>query len=138
MGAIDAIGTDPAAEVTFIATPVRAVAAAAAAALADGPGIVTDVGSVKASVVDAVGDPRFLGGHPMAGSEQEGVEGADPDLFAGAVWVLTPTAATDDATYALLRTILTELGADVVALAPDTTTPWSRWSPTCPTSRPRR
>jgi prephenate dehydrogenase len=119
MGAIDAVGSDAAAEVTFIATPVRAVAAAAREALAAGSGVVTDVGSVKASVVDAVGDPRFLGGHPMAGSEQEGVEGADADLFNGAVWVLTPTAATSDDTFALLRSVVTELGADVVALAPD-------------------
>jgi prephenate dehydrogenase len=81
--------------------------------------VVTDVGSVKASVVAAVDDARFLGGHPRAGSEQEGVEGADPDLFRGAVWVLTPTPATSDATFALLRSILTELGAEVVALAPD-------------------
>lgn len=118
LGAIDATGTDPDAEVTFIATPVRAVAAAASAALASGPGVVTDVGSVKASIVTAVGDPRFVGGHPMAGSEQEGVAGADPDLFAGAVWVLTPTAATDDAAYARLRAVITDLGADVVALDP--------------------
>jgi prephenate dehydrogenase len=119
MGAIDAVGTDPEAEVTFVATPVRAVADAARAALAASRGVVTDVGSVKASVVQAVGDPRFLGGHPMAGSEQEGVAGADPDLFAGAVWVLTPTAATDDDTFALLHSLITDLGADVVALPPE-------------------
>jgi prephenate dehydrogenase len=119
MGAIDAVGVDPAAEVTFVATPVRAVAEACRAALAAGSGVVTDVGSVKASIVDAVGDARFVGGHPMAGSEQEGVAGADPDLFAGAVWVLTPTAATDDASYALLRSVISELGADVVALPPE-------------------
>jgi prephenate dehydrogenase len=120
MGAVDAVGTDPDAEVTFVATPVRAVAAAARRALADTTGIVTDVGSVKASIVEAVADPRFLGGHPMAGSEQEGVEGADPDLFAGAVWVLTPTTATEDATFTAVRSVVGEvLGADVVALAPD-------------------
>jgi prephenate dehydrogenase len=119
MGAVDAVGQDPGAEVTFVATPVRAVADAARAALAAGRGVVTDVGSVKASIVEAVGDPRFLGGHPMAGSEQEGVAGADPDLFAGAVWVLTPTAATDDATFALLHSVISELGADVVALPPE-------------------
>jgi prephenate dehydrogenase len=118
LGAIDATGRDPDAEVTFVATPVRAVAAAASAALAAGPGVVTDVGSVKASIVEAVGDARFIGGHPMAGSEQEGVAGADPDLFAGAVWVLTPTPATDDAAYARLRGVVTDLGADVVALDP--------------------
>jgi prephenate dehydrogenase len=76
------------------------------------------VGSVKASIVEAVGDPRFVGGHPMAGSEQEGVDGADPDLFAGAVWVLTPTAATDDRSLTTLRSLITELGADVVSLTP--------------------
>ena len=119
MGAIDEIGVDPDAEVTFIATPVQAVAAAARLALGNSSGVVTDVGSVKASIVRAVDDARFLGGHPMAGSEQEGVAGADADLFAGAVWVLTPTTATDDATYALLRSIISELGADVVALPPE-------------------
>ena len=102
-------------------------------------GIVTDVGSVKASIVEAVDDPRFLGGHPMAGSEQEGVDGADADLFDGAVWVLTPTAATDDAAYALLRgrgrrARRRRRGAG----ARSTTTRWWPWCPTCPTSpRPR-
>jgi prephenate dehydrogenase len=119
LGALDAVGADPAAAITFLATPVQAVADAARAALAAGPGIVTDVGSVKASIVAGVDDPRFLGGHPMAGSEQEGVDGADADLFAGAVWVLTPTAATSDATYATVRSAITEVGADVLSLTPD-------------------
>jgi prephenate dehydrogenase len=119
-GAIDAVGVDPDAAITFVATPVRAVAAAAREALAAGPGVVTDVGSVKASVVEAVGDPRFLGGHPMAGSEQEGLDGSDADLFRGAVWVLTPTPATADEDYALVRSVLRDdLGAEVVALAPE-------------------
>ena len=86
LGALDAVGHDPDAEITFLATPVRAVASAARDALGRGGGIVTDVGSVKASIVDAVDDPRFIGGHPMAGSEQDGIDGADADLFAGAVW----------------------------------------------------
>lgn len=119
LGALDAVGTDPDAEITFLATPVRAVVDAARAALADTAGIVSDVGSVKGSIVAAVDDPRFLGGHPMAGSELEGVDGADADLFAGAVWVLTPTAETDAAAYATVRAVIGELGADVVALSPD-------------------
>jgi prephenate dehydrogenase len=119
LGALDAVGTDPAAEVTFLATPVQAVADAARAALVASGGVVTDVGSVKASIMESVADPRFVGGHPMAGSEQEGVDGADPDLFVGAVWVLTPTPATDDAAYALVRSVVKDLGADVVALAPE-------------------
>ena len=120
LGALDAVGTDADADITFLATPVRALAGAARDALQTTRGVVTDVGSVKASVVAAVGDARFLGGHPMAGSEQEGVDGADPDLFAGAVWVLTPTASTDQATYAAVRAVVgDDLGADVVALTPE-------------------
>jgi prephenate dehydrogenase len=119
LGALDVVGWDPDAEVTFLATPVRSVADAARAALDTGQGIVTDVGSVKGSIVEAVDDPRFIGGHPMAGSEQDGIDGADADLFVGAVWVLTPTATTDDARLARLRDVIAELGADVVALAPD-------------------
>ena len=119
LGVIDSVGLDPDAEVTFVATPVTAVAEAAGKALARTVGLVTDVGSVKAPVVATVDSPRFVGGHPMAGSEQEGVEGADPDLFEGAVWVLTPTVTTDDAAYARVRSIISSFGAEVLALPPD-------------------
>ncbi|HEX2047882.1 MAG TPA: prephenate dehydrogenase/arogenate dehydrogenase family protein [Acidimicrobiales bacterium] len=118
LGALDAVGDDPSAELTFVCTPVGAIADEARAALASG-GVVTDVGGVKGPVVSAVDHPRFVGGHPMAGSEQEGMEGADPALFAGATWVLTPTVATDAEAYTLVRSVVTSLGADVVALAPD-------------------
>jgi prephenate dehydrogenase len=119
LGTLDAVGIDPDASITFVATPVGAVVEAARSALATGPGIVTDVGSVKASIVEAVGDPRFVGGHPMAGSEQEGVEGASADLFEGAVWVLTPTERTSDASLAEVSSAVRSLGAEVVALPPD-------------------
>jgi prephenate dehydrogenase len=55
---------------------------------------VTDVAGVKSSIVAGVSDPRFLGGHPMAGSEQRGLKGARFDLFRGCTWVLTPTPMT--------------------------------------------
>jgi prephenate dehydrogenase len=120
LGALDAVGVDATAEVTFVATPVSAVAAAAREALAANPtGLVTDVGSVKAAVVNAVNDARFVGGHPMAGSEQEGVDGASADLFTGATWVLTPTEDTDSVAFTRLRSIISSLGADVVALPPE-------------------
>jgi prephenate dehydrogenase len=115
LGALDAVGDDPEAEITFVATPVGAVADEAAKA----PGVVTDVGSVKAPVVAAVDRPSFVGGHPMAGSEQEGVDGADADLFRGAVWVLTPVAGTDPSAHSLVRSVVSSLGADVVELPPD-------------------
>ena len=117
-GALDAVGDDPAAELAFICTPVSSVATEARAALAAGA-VVTDVGGVKGPIVAAVDHPRFVGGHPMAGSEQEGMDGADPRLFDGATWVLTPTVATDAEAYALVRSVVTSLGADVVALAPE-------------------
>lgn len=119
LGALDAVGDDPDATITFVATPVRAVADEARRALAAGPGLVTDVGGVKASIVEAVADPRFVGGHPMAGSEQEGVDGANADLFEGATWVLTPTEGTDAAAYAQVRQIVGTLGAETVALPPE-------------------
>ncbi len=118
LGIVDAVGIDPAAEVTFVATPVGVIPAVARDALANGPGAVTDVAGVKASVVRAVDHPRFIGGHPMAGSEQEGIEGADADLFTGAAWVLTPTPTTDPDAYALVDAAVRALGAEVVAVDP--------------------
>ena len=121
LGAVDAVGVDADAEVTFLCTPVGAlpeVAAEALAATASGGGVVTDVGSVKRSVVEAVGDPRFVGGHPMAGSEQDGIEGAHAAMFEGATWVLTPTDGTDPGAFALVRSVVASLGADVVAVSP--------------------
>ncbi|MGI8810668.1 MAG: prephenate dehydrogenase/arogenate dehydrogenase family protein [Acidimicrobiales bacterium] len=117
-GAVDAVGDDPGARITFVCVPVSSIAGEARAALAHG-GVVTDVGGVKGPVVAAVDHPMFVGGHPMAGSEQEGMEGADPSLFDGATWVLTPAVATDTEAYTLVRSVVTSLGADVVALTPE-------------------
>jgi len=120
MGAIDVAGWDAEAEVTFVATPVGRIAEAVSEALAAAPsGLVTDVGSVKAPVVAAVGDDRFIGGHPMAGSEQEGLDGAEADMFIDAIWVLTPTEATDGSALAQLRSTVASLGAEILTLAPD-------------------
>ena len=117
LGALDAIGDDGEAEITFVATPVSAVPGQARVALERG-GIVTDVGSVKGAIVADLDHPRFVGGHPMAGSEQEGVDGSDPELFEGATWVLTPTATTDPEAYAMVRNVVSSLGADAVAVDP--------------------
>jgi len=119
IGVLDGPGLDDRAEITFVATPVLTVADQVKRALAETTGIVTDVGSVKAAIVAAIDDPRFVGGHPMAGSELEGLDGADATMFTGAVWVLTPMPSTADSTFASTASIVSELGADVVALLPD-------------------
>jgi prephenate dehydrogenase len=106
-------------ELTVVATPVLALADGVRAALAATDGLVTDVGSVKAPIADAVGDPRFCPGHPMAGSELEGLDGADASLFEGAVWVLTPTAAVSDEVFGRMASVVRSLGAEVVALPPE-------------------
>ncbi len=82
-------------------------------------GLVTDAGSVKTPLLDLMADPRYVGGHPMAGSEQEGVAGARSDLFEGRTWVLTPVAGTDDDAFAAVRSVVAGFGAEVVSLPPD-------------------
>ncbi|MDQ6614283.1 MAG: prephenate dehydrogenase/arogenate dehydrogenase family protein [Actinomycetota bacterium] len=119
LGALDAVGRDPEAEVTFVATPAGAVVATALEVLEQGlpDAVVTDVAGVKTPIVGAIRHPRFVGGHPMAGSEQEGVDGADASLFEGATWVLTPTDTTDPAAYARVFGVVSSLGADAIAMA---------------------
>lgn len=116
-GVIDREGLDPDAEITFVATPVSVIPAAVRAALAATRGLVSDVGSVKVPVATAVVDPRFVPGHPMAGSELIGLEGADPDMFSGAAWVLTPRSDTPDAAFTAVASIVADLGAEVVAVS---------------------
>jgi prephenate dehydrogenase len=130
LGAIDEAAADVAgavegADVVLVAVPVSQIADTVVAALDAGAPAVTDVGSVKTPVVRAVesarpeASGRFVGGHPMAGSEQDGLEGADADLFVGATWVLTPTARTDGTAFATVRSFVGALGAEVLAVEPE-------------------
>jgi len=106
-----------AAELVVVAVPVAAIPAAVQGALAAAPdATVTDVGSTKRAVVDAVGDPRFVGGHPVAGAEVRGPAGAHAELFDGATWFLTPGASTDPARYRALHAFVADLGARPVAI----------------------
>ncbi|MGB0561609.1 MAG: prephenate/arogenate dehydrogenase [Spirulinaceae cyanobacterium] len=75
--------------------------------------IITDVASVKTPIVTAATTlwPYFLGGHPMAGTEQQGVEAAQRDLFQNAPYVLTPTAATPAEIIATLTPLIGQLQA---------------------------
>ena len=80
LGLVAARGIDADAELSFVATPVSSVADQVRRALETTQGLVTDVGGVKAHIVREITDPRFVAGHPMAGSELVGLAGADASL----------------------------------------------------------
>ncbi len=110
-------------ELVVIAVPAGVVVDQALSILATSNSprlLVTDVAGIKGSIVDAIDDPRFIGGHPMAGSEQRGLDGSRADLFNGCTWVLTPTGTTRPEDYSRLHSILRDLDANVVALDHDT------------------
>jgi prephenate dehydrogenase len=115
--AADVAGACDGAEAVFCAAPVHALPALVGAALeAAGPdAVVSDAGSVKRGLVEAVaglgGADRFIGGHPLAGAETAGAANARADLFEGARWYLTPTAGSRGTLYDRLHGIVSELGA---------------------------
>ena len=82
--------------------------------------LVTDAGSTKTRIVETCEglfeNAHFIGGHPMAGGEQTGVEAARADLFEGATWIVTPTARTDAASLQRLCEIVEVVGARVVPM----------------------
>lgn len=106
------------AELVVLAAPVGAIPSllAAIAPALDPAALVTDTGSVKRRVCAAAAEllphpARFVGGHPMAGREQQGIEAADPALFAGAVWCLTPDRTTDSIALARVESLVRSLGS---------------------------
>ena len=79
----------------------------------------TDVGSTKGAVCAAASDRRrFVGGHPVAGSEAHGPANANGDLFRGATWFLTPVAETEPERYRALHGFVASLGAIPIAVDP--------------------
>jgi prephenate dehydrogenase len=125
VGAIDeAAGTIEAAlagaEACFCCAPVGALPEQISAALAAAPAgcVVSDVGSIKAEIVESAPDERFVGGHPIAGAETAGVEHARADLFEGAVWYLTPTESSEGILYERLHRLIASFGARPIAIDP--------------------
>ena len=110
------------AELVVVAAPVAALPRQVRETLsaAGAEAVVTDVGSTKSEVCDAAGDvPRFVGGHPVCGSEARGAAHATPEIFDGATWFLTPLAVTDPGRYAALHAFVVSLGAVPVAIEPE-------------------
>jgi prephenate dehydrogenase len=104
----------PPIDLLVLATPVSAIVSLLpeAARLQPAP-LVTDVGSTKRAAMAAArraGVARFIGGHPMAGSERGGLEQARPDLFDGRPWLLVDGATSPEAAHTLER-FVTGLGA---------------------------
>jgi prephenate dehydrogenase len=109
------------ASLVVVAAPVSQLPAVVPAVLANGDATVTDVGSTKTAVcAAAAGSGRFVGGHPMCGSESRGPEHATADLFEGATWFLTPVAETDAASLRRVHGFVSALGATPVAIEPET------------------
>lgn len=107
------------AQIAVVAAPVADLAARVEEilALADPACAVTDVGSTKSAVCTAAEtDKRFIGGHPVCGSEARGPEHASAELFEGATWFLTPHAGTDPDCYRAVHGLAASLGAHPVAI----------------------
>jgi prephenate dehydrogenase len=120
------------AHVVVAAVPPAAIAAVLleAVPLADPGALLTDVAGVKQRIVEGVtraftaagqGEAigRFVGGHPMAGSERSGPRAADAGLFGAATWVLTPTESTSDVALAVAGDLVRSLGGRVLVLGPE-------------------
>ncbi|RJP74615.1 MAG: prephenate dehydrogenase/arogenate dehydrogenase family protein [Candidatus Abyssobacteria bacterium SURF_17] len=130
MGAIDEAGRElteaaKGADLILICTPVGSVASIVEqmeSSLKEGC-FITDVGSTKGSIVRAVEElarvgARFVGSHPLAGSEKKGVAHASASLFEGATVFLTPTARTTPAVAETIKEMWGCLGGNVVELTP--------------------
>jgi prephenate dehydrogenase len=129
-GAVDEVARDlqagaADADIIIVATPVAEILPTIEAVAGSArPGVVvTDVGSTKATIVAAAerllgSDRSFVGGHPMAGTEGEGIASARPDLFEGALWILAPTETTSSEAYREVNSLVARLGARTLALDP--------------------
>ena len=127
---LDLIGAVPEADLVVLATGVGQIPEQAARIIPEMKrgAVLTDVGSVKGAICratsKALAEPanpgvRFVGGHPLAGSEQRGIDAARSDLFRGARCILTPTPETDRNALASVRAVWEAVGCRVQELPPE-------------------
>ena len=131
MGAVDRTADDmcaavAAADMAIVATPVLAIAdilAHVSSALAEGA-VVTDVASTKAQVMRWAADAlppsvSFIGGHPMAGKEQSGIEAADGALFRGCTYCLVPGTGAAPGALETVKGLAQDIGANPLVIDAD-------------------
>lgn len=113
-------------DIIFVATPVAAIAEQVVMLLqlSGSDALIIDTGSAKQAIVDAVAQSnidasRFVPGHPLAGGIAAGPGRSSGDIVTARPFVLTPTQATDPDALAAARSLLEQLGAEVVEMAPD-------------------
>lgn len=129
-GVVDYATTHPAevlreADVIVFSTPVRVIVRQLQtfASHFKSDVVITDMGSTKQEIVHAMATlPKSVhpvGSHPMCGKEQAGLRAADPMLFAGAPWILTPLARTPPGATRLVRNLAEAIGARTQFLTAD-------------------
>ncbi len=111
------------ADIVVLCTSPHAIenSGAALAALLPASTPITDAGSVKASIVRSLETSlggRYIGAHPMAGSEQSGISAAKADLFDGAACILTPTPASSPKALDAVRAFWKETGCRLSEMSP--------------------
>jgi prephenate dehydrogenase len=103
-----------------VCTPVADIAQNILAAIQhfghSGQLLLTDVGSTKAKLVQEISDLRFIGSHPIAGSERSGPDAADAELFRNRLTVLTPAKNHSTNNLELLRRFWQTLGSHVIEM----------------------
>lgn len=132
LGAVDSVVTDiyfgvKRADLVILATPVNSILEIATQMepyLKMGA-IVMDVGSTKKTIVHkltpslSASEVYFVGTHPLAGSEESGIEVAKADLFKGATCVITPVPQTNEEALSIVRSLWEGIGAKVVGMTPE-------------------
>ncbi|MDZ8237129.1 MAG: prephenate/arogenate dehydrogenase [Nostoc sp. ChiQUE01a] len=127
LGSVDRASADlsllAAAEVVFICTPLALIVPQFAQLIPylSPTTVVTDVGSAKAEIVEAISPlwNNFIGGHPMAGTADSGIEAAQRHLFADKPYVLTPITTTPTTAITIVEEIVRSLGANIYHCQPE-------------------
>lgn len=110
-------------DAVFICTPLAAMKATVIdlLPLLSETTVLTDVGSVKGWVVQTIAPlwPQFVGGHPMAGTAESGIEAAQRDLFVNAAYVLTPTETTPPEAVRTIESLVRPLQTRIYHCTPE-------------------